>query len=247
MCLRKPSGSLPHASARGALYSVLLDLDPHGAAGPHDLAYRSLEVLRVQVPHLRLRDLLQVGARDRADRLAARRARALREPHGLPDEDARGRRLQDEVEAPVDVDGELDGNGRSLELARPLVELGDELPDVDTVLAERGTDRRRRGRLSSRQLELDLGLDFLFGRRHAYFLGSDLLHLPVLEIDRCGPAEDRDDHPHLTLPPEDLIHGPIEVLEGALLDLHTLPGLEVDLHLGSLVLRLQRVQDLLDL
>src|SRR6266540_3559764 len=68
-----------------------------------------------------------------------------------------------------------------------------------------------------------------------FAMASDGLQLPVLELDRGRPAEDRDDHPHDALRGDRLVDDPVEGLEGAFLDLDRVPLLERDLHLGCLV------------
>ena len=80
---------------------------------------------------------------------------------GLEQEHAGGRRLADEGERAIRVDGDDDRNDQvlfGLRLGRG-VELLAELHDVDAVLAERGPDRRRRIRLAGGNLKLDLSCD----------------------------------------------------------------------------------------
>src|SRR5262245_42923815 len=78
-------------------------------------------------------------------------------------------------------------------------------------------------------------------------LRSDRLDLPVLELDRGRPAEDRHDHLHEALVREDLVDDPVEALEGTLLDLHGLALLELDLDLGLLLRAFHLAEELLDL
>ena len=70
------------------------------------------------------------------------------------------RALEDEREGPVHVDGDLHGDDGPVVLLGPLVELRDELPDVDVVLAQGRADRRGRRCFSARRLQLDLRYDF---------------------------------------------------------------------------------------
>src|SRR4029077_3410184 len=95
--------------------------------------------------------------RSRALLLLGVKTRRLLEQH------ARGRRLQDERERPVGVHRDDDRNDQRLfHLSlRRSVELLAELHDVDALLTERRTDRRRGIRLSGRDLQLDLPCDLL--------------------------------------------------------------------------------------
>src|SRR3954447_25913302 len=65
--------------------------------------------------------------------------------------------------------------------------------------------------------------------------GSDPFHLPVFEVDRRRPVED--DQHDLDQPAglDDLLDGPLEVLERAVLDLHPVAPLDVDLDGRDLV------------
>ena len=78
---------------------------------------------------------------------------------------AAGGRLRDEVEAAVLVDRDLDRSYAAVLLRRLRVERLAELHDVDTVLAERRPDRRRRVGLPARDLQLDECHHFLCHQR----------------------------------------------------------------------------------
>ena len=73
--------------------------------------------------------------------------------------------IENEVEGTIREDEELDGNGRACLIFGAIVELLDELADRHTVLTERRPDGRRRSRLATGNLKLDLRCDF-FLRRH---------------------------------------------------------------------------------
>ena len=86
------------------------DLDAHRAGGALDDARRGLEVDGVEVGHLDLGDLADLGAGDRADRLAAGGRRALLDARRLAQQVRGGRGLEDEREAAVLEDGDLGGD-----------------------------------------------------------------------------------------------------------------------------------------
>src|SRR5438067_11848374 len=91
--------------------SVLLtdDVNPHGSGRAFDLLHRAVEVVRIQVGHLRLRDLADLVARDPADGLALGCLGALVDARGLAQEVTRRRRLEDERERTVLEHGDLGG------------------------------------------------------------------------------------------------------------------------------------------
>src|SRR4029453_388646 len=103
--------------------------------------------------HLRLRQP--------PDLVAVRLGRALLEPQRFLEEDGGRRRLRDEGEGAVLEDRDLHGRDATVLLRRLRVERLAELHDVDAVLAQGGTDRRRRVGLPARDLQLDECQDFL--------------------------------------------------------------------------------------
>src|SRR3954453_2622692 len=145
------------------LVAVTLDLDAHRPRGAGDGAHRGVDVRGVEVGHLRRRDVAELLGRDLSDldlvRLLRPRPRLLRrgQPGRLLDQDRRGRRLGDEGERPIRVDGDLDRD-RDVVLRlrlRARVELLAELHDVDAVLTQRRPDGGRRVGLTGGNLELD--------------------------------------------------------------------------------------------
>src|SRR5690606_10569424 len=84
----------------------------------------------------------------------------LVEPCLLLEEHRSGRRLQDEGEALVGEYGYFDREDRILSL-RASIELLAERHDVDPLRSECRTDRRSRGRLPCRDLQLDESGDLL--------------------------------------------------------------------------------------
>src|SRR4051794_29552936 len=102
-----PTMSAPTGAA--AVGSVL-DRDAHGPGGAGDDLLGGLNVVGVEVGHLLLGDVAQLGAGHAAHLGALRRTGALGDTGGL-DEQARGRRrLEDEAEGPVLVDADLGGD-----------------------------------------------------------------------------------------------------------------------------------------
>src|ERR1051326_5034542 len=141
---------------------LLHHLEAHRARGARDHAGGTLEVLRVQVLHLLLRDLEHLLHGDLAHVAFARRLRALLDAGGLLEEEARGRRLGDEGEAAVAIgrDHHRDRHA-GLQTLGLRVERLAELHDVEAALSQRRANRRRRVRLPRRHLELDVAHYFL--------------------------------------------------------------------------------------
>src|SRR6516162_4606852 len=145
-----------------------LDRDAHRAGGARDDLLGCLDRGRVQVGHLGLRDLAKLRRGERADLGRVRLTAALVHAGGLLDQLGRGRRLGDERERPVLVDGDLDRDDvASLGLGRSVV-LPHEVHDVDAVRAQRGAHRRGRGGRARGQLHLHDGSELLPSWRHWY-------------------------------------------------------------------------------
>src|SRR3954467_3637070 len=145
------------------------DVDAHRGARSGDAVHRFFPRAGGHVRHLRLRDLLELLAGELTDLLLPRLVRpgALLllgvKAERLLDEDGGGRRLHDEGEGAVRVDGDEDRDDEAF-LRLGLgggVELLAEAHDVDAVLAERRPDRRRRVRLAGGKLQLDESGDLL--------------------------------------------------------------------------------------
>src|SRR5690606_1561864 len=114
-----------------------------------------VQVVGVEVLHLRPCDLFELRPADLPRLVAVRNAGALRSIDRTLDQHGRRRRLGDEGERAIAVDGDLHRSGDTLLVLRPGVELLAELHDVDAVLTERGADRGRRIGLSAGDVELD--------------------------------------------------------------------------------------------
>src|SRR6516165_4129201 len=143
-----------------------LDLYAHRAGGAGDDLLGRLDRGRVQVGHLGLRDIADLGGGDAADLGLVRLGAALVHARGLLDQLRGRRRLGDEAEGPVLVDRDLDRDDVAPLAFRRRVVLLDEVHDVHAVRAQRGTDRGGRGGLAGRQLHLDDGGELLPSWRH---------------------------------------------------------------------------------
>src|SRR4051812_18016552 len=128
--------------------------------------------MRVQIRHLRLRDLAALLHRHLADEAAAGGLRALLDLRGLLQEVAGRRSLGHEGERAIRKSGDHHRDRHALlQLLRRCVELLAELHDVQTALAERRTDRRRRIGLAGRNLQLDIAFNLLRHRPTSYLDG----------------------------------------------------------------------------
>src|ERR1700722_2633481 len=89
------------------------DGDAHRPGSAFNLAFCSIEVVRVEVRKLRLRDRRELLIGDRSRAFAAWVLASLVKTNGLPQQHGGWWRLQDERERPVFVDRDLDGHDRS--------------------------------------------------------------------------------------------------------------------------------------
>jgi hypothetical protein len=127
-----------------------------GAAFDH--ALRRLDVRGVEVAHLRRRDFTQLLLADAADLLALLGPAALVDAGGLAQHVGGRRRLEYEGDL---EDGDLRRDDLPGLRGGLLVVLLAELHDVDRVLTEGGTHRRRGRCLARLQLDAHNGSDFL--------------------------------------------------------------------------------------
>src|SRR5262249_38220826 len=142
-------------------HGLLHHLEAHRARRARDHAGGALEVLRIEVLHLLLRDLAHLFHGDLAHEALARRLRALLDARGLLEEITRGRSLRDEGEAAVGIGRDHHGDRHAgLEALGLRVERLAELHDVEAALTQRRADRGRRVRLPGGHLELDVS-DYL--------------------------------------------------------------------------------------
>src|SRR4051812_42299246 len=141
------------------------DVDAHGSGGAFNDLGGSVDVVGGEVGHLDRRDLANLVARHAADRLLLRGARALVDPGGLAEQVRGRRRLEDEGERAVLVDGDLGRDDLPGLVGGLLVVALGELDDVDAVWSQRGADRRRRRGLAGGQLERQDDADLLCHER----------------------------------------------------------------------------------
>src|SRR5918998_692002 len=133
-----------------------INRNPHAPGRTFDYLRRAFYVGGVQVRHLGPGNLLHLRAAHRADLRAVRLAAALVQPRGLLQEERGGRRLGYKGERAVLVDRDLDRDDLAHLVARGIVELPDELPDVHLRLPESRPDGRRGVGLTAGDLQLQL-------------------------------------------------------------------------------------------
>src|SRR3954471_3424140 len=145
-------------SAKGRLID---DLEAHLAGGTRDNAETRFIAARVQVFGLRFHDIHDLFARHFADLRLVRLFRAGGDVRGLLQQDRGRRTLGDEGKRLVLKNGDDDGQNVAGLLLGGRVKFLAERHDVDAAWSERGTDRRRRVPLPSRDLEFDVSNYFL--------------------------------------------------------------------------------------
>src|SRR5581483_994446 len=117
---------------------------------------------RVEIGHLLLRDLGHLLLGHLSDLVLVWCTGSLGNTGSALQQDRSRRRLGDESERPVVINRHHHRDDQAVELfgVRARVELLAELHDVDLRLAQRWTDRRRRRRLSRRNLQLYASCNF---------------------------------------------------------------------------------------
>src|SRR3954453_19664515 len=142
-------------------WDLFLDDNTHRPCGALDDLHRRVDVTGVQVGQLGGGDLADLVLGDLADLVPLRDCRALLQARGLLDHLRRRRRLGDEREGAVFVDGDLDRHDVATHgFGLGVVRLA-ELHDADAVRTERGTDRRGLRRGTGLELHLHEGSDLL--------------------------------------------------------------------------------------
>src|SRR5574343_629238 len=146
----------------------------HRAGITGERAHSGVQIGSGHVFHFGLGDFFQLSAGDLADLGLVGHRGALVQLDGLLDQGGRRGRLDDEGEGLVCKRRDDHGQGQARLNALGLgVERLAEFHDVQTALAQSGTNRRRRVGFTSRHLQLDEADDFL---RHAFLLaGSNVL------------------------------------------------------------------------
>src|SRR5438309_719441 len=136
-------------------------INTHAAGGALDDPHRGIDRVRVEVHQLGLGDLAHLLPGDLADLVLVRHRGGLRDAGRALEQHGRRRRLHDEGEGPILVDGHHHRQDQPFLVVGLRVEALAELHDVDAVLTERRPHRRRRVRLAGRNLQLHHRLDFL--------------------------------------------------------------------------------------
>src|SRR5262245_6145146 len=139
----------------------LNDVDTHAAGRALDDAHRRIDRVRVEIHQLGLRDLAHLLLGDLADLVLVRHRRRLGDSRRALEQHGRRRRLHDERERSILVNRHHHRQDQPFFFVGLRVEALAELHDVDAVLAEGRSHRRRRVRLAGRNLQLHHRLDFL--------------------------------------------------------------------------------------
>src|SRR5215216_601645 len=133
-----------------------IDRYPHAPSRTLDDLRCALYISGVEVGHLCACNLLDLSSAHRADLRPVRFAAALIQAGGLLEQERGGRRLRYERERAVFVDRYFHGDDLAHLIARGVVELTHELPNVDLGLAQGRSYRRRGVCLPARNLQLQL-------------------------------------------------------------------------------------------
>src|SRR5690606_22699205 len=156
-----------------AMISALHHFEAHRAGGAFDDLRRRVDVVRVEVGHLGLRDFGELRALDRSGDDLAGFLRTGLEVHGLLDEVGGRRLLRGERKAAVRIDGDDGRQRRGLfHLFRLRVERLAEFHDVHAALTQSRADRGRGIGGSSGHLELDIARNLL-GHCHSLYCWKD--------------------------------------------------------------------------
>ena len=141
--------------------SILVDdLEAHLAGGAGDDAETGFITARVQVFGFRFHDVHDLFARDRADFDLVRLFGTGGNVGGFLQENRGGWTLGDEGERLVFEDGDHDRQNIAGLFLSGSVKFFAECHDVNAARSERGTDGRRRVRLTGGDLQFDVSNDF---------------------------------------------------------------------------------------
>src|SRR5690606_20981749 len=134
-----------------------------GAAGTASVCtQRSIHICCSQVRHFRSGDFFQLGAGDFGHLLGIGASAALGNTNSLANKHGSGRSLGNEGKATVSIDRDYHWNREArLKALCCSVECLAEFHDIDTALAQCGTNGRTWIRLASCDLQLDIGSNFL--------------------------------------------------------------------------------------
>src|SRR5688500_16118896 len=142
--------------------SHALHVNAHAARTARDRADGGFQIRGRQIRLLELGDVFELPAADPADLVGTGGAATLLNADRLANQHRRRRRLENEGEAAIAVDGDHNWGRQTLfQALRLRVERFAELHDVDALLTERRTDRGARVRLACRNLQFDVASDFL--------------------------------------------------------------------------------------
>src|SRR5258705_3720050 len=169
-CLRAPSTFFPafFILLTSSIPDRLLllgfhDVQTHVARRTHHGAHGRVQISGVELDKLDLGNFLDSLLGDLPDLVAVRFRRTLGDASGAEQKNRGRRRLQDEGEAAVRVDGDQDRENHPVGLLLRLgIELLAEIHNVDAVGPKRGAHSGSRGGLARRELPLDGGLYLLW-------------------------------------------------------------------------------------
>src|SRR5580700_4844648 len=138
------------------------DFQTHVARRTHHGAHRGVQICGVEIDQLDLGNLLHLLFGDFANFVAIWFRRALYDTRRAQQQDRSRRRLQNEREGAVRINGYQHGENHSVRLLGRLgVELLAKIHDVQAMRTQRRAHRRSRRRFACRQLQFDRRLYFL--------------------------------------------------------------------------------------
>ena len=167
---------------------LALYYDSHGTGRPSDHLNRRIDIVRIEVFHLTLRNLCELSPRDCTDLLTVWLARSFRQTNSFLNQNGSRRRFRYKRERPIRVDRDLDRSRNSLLIGGLRVELLAELHDVDAMRPQRRAYGRGWIGLPTRDMKLDKS-DCFF-RHNSSVPALISLEIRVIKLDRSRTTKE---------------------------------------------------------